>query len=629
MRAPATTSPLRRVARWALAALLLGVSGAALAQACSMPLPGEGSDDAPFEIGDVTAFTSMTDRFAELTDADSTTDACWSASFALTDDVDLTGVTVVPVGFRSDGTRRTDAWFQGSFDGGGHAIRSLRIVSDQSDAALFGGVEDATLRNLTFEDSFVSSSDSRVAVVAGDAKGLTVADVTISGADVTGGTAVGTLAGRASGGTWTDVVVRASKVDVVATPNAGDNLRGGGLVGNLKLASDATVRRPRVDVEVEGGRQIGGLFGRVTKSDTEQDLTVTGGTVRGTLRGGNATGGMIGRLFGGVSFLADGGTVDVAVEPSTRLSTTLRKAGGVVGKVGGMARIEGVTVRADVDGSSAPGNNVGGVIGIVENGSARAEVVATTVSGTTVGAANVGGVVGHVDKGTARIEGVVWRGEVSGTNAVGGVIGEASQGTTLVDVDVDGAVEADQGAGGLVGQLVTADLTVTRAVVDGTVIATTGNLKANVAGVLGRMDEEKSDPDPSVTLDAVDVLADVTSTNGQGDVGGAVGKVDPGGAVTLRDVRIAGDVTGGDPTGGFVGRLKAKGGTTSTSTLRRGLLVGAVREDGETGPAVVGRVGASESSDAVLGVEAFVPADVYPSPVRGTPLGAAERADPR
>lgn len=627
MRAPSMPSPLRRVARWALASLLLAVSGAALAQDCTMPLQGGGTNEAPFDIAGATAFTSMTDRFAELADAGSTTDACWSASFELTDDVDLTGVNFVPVGFGSDGTRNEDVWFRGAFDGGGHAIRSLRIVSSKTDVALFGGLEDATLRNLTFEDSFVSSSDSRVAVVAGDAKGLTVANVTISGADVTGRTAVGTLAGRASGGTWTDVVVRGSTVDVVETSESSNNLRGGGLVGNLRLASDTTVRRPRVDVEVEGGPQIGGLFGRVTTSDTEHDLTVTGGTVRGTLRGGNATGGMIGRLFPDVTFVAEGGTVDVDVEPSARLSTTLSRAGGVVGKVAGRARIEGVTVRADVGSSSGIGNNVGGVIGIVENGSTRAEVVATTVSGTTVGDDHVGGVVGHVDKGTARIEGVVWRGVVSGTNAVGGVIGEVSQDTTLVDVDVDGKVEADQGAGGLVGQLVTADLTATRAVVDGTVEATASNGNANTAGVLGRMDRE-SGLDPSVTLEAVDVLADVTSTNGRGDVGGAVGKVDPGGAVTLRDVRIAGDVTGGDDTGGFVGRLRAAGGTASTLDLRRGLLVGAVSEGGATGPAVVGAVGA-DNATSIRRVEAFVPADVDGSPALGTPLGADALTDPR
>ncbi|MDR9392633.1 MAG: hypothetical protein RI554_11480, partial [Trueperaceae bacterium] len=358
MRAFATTSPLQHVARWALAALLLGVSGAALAQACSMPLPGEGSDDAPFEIGDVTAFTSMTDRFAELTNALSFTDACWSASFVLTDDVDLKGVDFVPVGRDGNRSRVNRATFNGTFDGGGHAIHHLRMDGDGIDSgkdrsgmALFQELAGATVRDVTFASPFARSPGYDVAVLAGAAADATIRDVTISGADVRGGAVVGVVAGRVTGGTWTNVSVLGSNVRV------NDNMytnrwRGGGLAGLLLLTSDLVVRDPDVDVSVDGLFQTGGAFGNVVAKDDTSSLIVTGGQVTTVVHGESETGGLVGTVKPDTTVAIEGTRFDVEVRPSPRLpgNATITHGGGIVGNVqGGALRIDESTVVADAD----------------------------------------------------------------------------------------------------------------------------------------------------------------------------------------------------------------------------------------------------------------------------------------
>ena len=74
----------------------------------------------------------------------------WGGYYVLTDDIDLTGVT-------GQSCIGTDAIpFTGCFDGAGHTIDGVNIVSDKS-AGLFGAIRGAEVRNLTVKGSAEST----------------------------------------------------------------------------------------------------------------------------------------------------------------------------------------------------------------------------------------------------------------------------------------------------------------------------------------------------------------------------------------------------------------------------------------------------------------------------------------
>ena len=73
----------------------------------------------------------------------------------LTDDIDLSGKTWVPIGNDWDTQKR----FKGTFDGGGHTISNLSITTeDKYYLGVFGCVEGGTVKNLVLANSTIKSS---------------------------------------------------------------------------------------------------------------------------------------------------------------------------------------------------------------------------------------------------------------------------------------------------------------------------------------------------------------------------------------------------------------------------------------------------------------------------------------
>ncbi|MBR5697169.1 MAG: hypothetical protein IKX44_00895 [Prevotella sp.] len=73
----------------------------------------------------------------------------------LTDDIDLSGKTWVPIGNDWDTQKR----FKGTFDGGGHTISNLSITTeDKYYLGVFGCVEGGTVKNLVLANSTITSS---------------------------------------------------------------------------------------------------------------------------------------------------------------------------------------------------------------------------------------------------------------------------------------------------------------------------------------------------------------------------------------------------------------------------------------------------------------------------------------
>ena len=82
-------------------------------------------------------------------------------NFVLTSDIDLGNHPWTPIGFNPNDEAGNENYFTGTFDGKGHTIKNLYIdVKDQGGVGFFGAVNNATIKNVTFENVFVKAVES-------------------------------------------------------------------------------------------------------------------------------------------------------------------------------------------------------------------------------------------------------------------------------------------------------------------------------------------------------------------------------------------------------------------------------------------------------------------------------------
>lgn len=138
--------------------------------------------------------------------------------------------------------------FTGTFDANGRSINGLVTTDDsESEQALFGATSDATIRNLTIEDSR-ASGDENVGIVVGIAQGNTqLRNITVRDSEVNGNDNVGGVVGRIADQSFIDSarMVGNSQVEI----SEGDNL--GGIVGY----NQESIRNVTADVELD--RELG------------------------------------------------------------------------------------------------------------------------------------------------------------------------------------------------------------------------------------------------------------------------------------------------------------------------------------------------------------------------------------
>jgi hypothetical protein len=255
---------------------------------------GSGNESQPYQIGNP-------DDWQELM----TTPADWSSSFILTADVNLAGVTLMPVG----GTL-TPIWspFTGIFDGNDHIISNAVINQPDSDldrpgrnyVGLFGYVgSGGQIRNLGVEDVNMTGRDFVGGLVGVNYEG------TITACYATGsvtGHDVGGLVG-VNRGTITACYATGSVRGLATTCYCGTNV--GGLVG---VNYEGTLTACYATGSVTGtGTYVGGLVGRNIGTITSCYAT---GSVSGISYVGGLVGGNIGTLTACYATGAVSGTGD-------------------------------------------------------------------------------------------------------------------------------------------------------------------------------------------------------------------------------------------------------------------------------------------------------------------------------
>ncbi len=227
---------------------------------------GEGTESNPFEIGsayELMAFSHYVNyglSFGSLKYNE--------ASYVLTADIDLNYADFNPIGsYSSDGSTA----FKGHFNGQGHYIRNLRIITTNSYTGFFGIVkgtdtQKAVLENITIHGADVADADINNKA---DIKGVLVAQAehaTIRGCvamgDISGGTFIGGLAGYTY---HTDIINCGTDVNAYSYHQW---TRLGGIVGNAEytnIINSYTLSNPHafqvidesyVDVGIIAGRRL-------------------------------------------------------------------------------------------------------------------------------------------------------------------------------------------------------------------------------------------------------------------------------------------------------------------------------------------------------------------------------------
>ncbi len=225
----------------------------ALICACALAASAVGTpaDDGVYEISTAKELRDLAHLIA---DKQSGYGAARKASYRLTKDIDMSGITdMVPIGANSSNA------FAGTFDGGGHRIYNLNLVPAEGASGnywgLFGRVADATITDLTVEGTVTSGGAYVGGIVGLVASGAAIENcvnrctVTYTGTATAYG--IGGVVGHAGG--------KATK----GTPSVGSTQTGTLVITNCRNEGD-----------VLGSKCVGGILGR---SDiTSGSVTVTG-----------------------------------------------------------------------------------------------------------------------------------------------------------------------------------------------------------------------------------------------------------------------------------------------------------------------------------------------------------------
>ncbi len=189
----------------------------------------------------------------------------------LTTDIDLNNQLWTPIGLNADVAAKK---FQGTFDGQGHTISNLRVVTPTAyTAAGFFGALNGTAKNFTIDGAYIEHisatgsnglTDNGVAVVAGSIyTSGTISGVTVNNATVKGNRYTAGIAGYVYGNI-TDCTVTDS--NIICTP---DNLTGswdngdkcGGIGGYMAEEQGLLTGNVVSGCQISAYRDAGGLAG--------------------------------------------------------------------------------------------------------------------------------------------------------------------------------------------------------------------------------------------------------------------------------------------------------------------------------------------------------------------------------
>ncbi|MHC4336998.1 MAG: GLUG motif-containing protein, partial [Planctomycetota bacterium] len=439
------------------------------------------------------------------------------AHFKLTDNIDLTGVDLWPIGYRYP--------FTGTFDGNDHTISDFTYnVPGSYSAGIFGAIDgpNAVVKDLGITDPDIVVSGNAGALACAMYNG-TISNCYMENGNISGGYSLGGLIGIMENGTISDCYVQGASI-------YGDRFHIGGLVGRVEAGTISGCYT--TSCSVSGYHGAGGLAANVeagaTVTDCHSDSSVSGAYGYGSLDDCMSLGGLIGGNSGTVSNCHATGAVSGIV------------GAGAGGYFGGLIGNNGGTVSACyATGNISEGRFVMG--GLVGGNSGSASTYGTIsdcyATGNVTGIEYLGGLAGH-NSGTitnSRAEGDVTSGGAT-ERSVGGFVGH-NQG--IIDQSYAiGAVSGYDRVGGLAGTNIATDGGLIGDITDCYAMGSvSGNDKVGgLVGYIFRMD---------VAVPIISNCYSTGSVSGTTDVGGLIGNNNYGGTVTASfwDEQTSGQTT--------------------------------------------------------------------------------------
>ena len=393
-------------------------------------------------------------------------------------------------------------------DGQGYNISNFVVRGQGIFKVLNKGV---ILKNFSFENFQVSSSEPSTGGVVANMVGAEVSGITVKNIVISGKENVGGLIGNAREGS----VVK----DITAyNVNVTGEYRVGGIIGwlqgnaeNILVDSGTILGDNSTGGAVGYVKETGSFLNGITKNLTINVLNISENRKCGasSLMKTNYYG-----CNGGVVGSIDGGVVENVHTYNTKISGQY-STGGVVGWMGGNLTNATSDEQTIVDGKEM----VGGVTGGIENGKALNVASAATVKGVV----NVGGISPYI-KSNGILEGAARYG---GTTTASGYDGKLFLGGVV------GALE-----GGLINSY---NLGTVIALGEGT----------SVGGVVGRIRQDVNNLDVRGYLNYGYNLGDVRADDAN-KVGGVIGDLINN--TSVKEVYARGNISGKSEVGGIIGQ---------------------------------------------------------------------------
>ncbi|MBO4984134.1 MAG: hypothetical protein J6C87_00630 [Bacteroides sp.] len=199
-------------------------------------------------------------------------------------DLDLNNEPWTPIGYGFGGTGSKQ--FSGTFDGNGKTISNLNITEAVSATAGLFGWANGTIKDLTIDGANINVSnpgEGGVGVVVGvyaESGSLTVENVTVKNAKVSGTRRIGAIVGY-NNGTITNCTVE--NVELKAIPNLSQGVydngdKVGGIAGYNNADNNVVLSNNIVsELTIVGYRDLGGILG--AGYGTTEENSVTNATI--------------------------------------------------------------------------------------------------------------------------------------------------------------------------------------------------------------------------------------------------------------------------------------------------------------------------------------------------------------
>lgn len=330
---------------------------------------GEGTEERPYLIGKAADLVALSALCSDM----ETNPEYHSAFYKQNTDIDMTGVDFASICSEFDDATA----FAGVYDGAGHKISNLSIISDAPNQGLFGCARGAKIKNVILDKCSVAGS-SRLGAIAGAAwKGTEILDCKVMNSNVRceSKDQVGGIVGHIEESSVRGCEVTGSTIKADANYSAGAIA---GETGNASIISGCSVSA----CDIFAVQCAGGIAGK-TLGGQIQNCVVKGGTKI------NTTERSAGGIGGGVSTKTEKTVSDLVIDNCLVTEGTFIKSlyysGGIVGYVypgdNMKFRIRNCGVEnSDVctktdDGSAHKGDCcIGGMIGWLRNSSGSSDV---------------------------------------------------------------------------------------------------------------------------------------------------------------------------------------------------------------------------------------------------------------